>query len=71
MASKQPTPVFVYGTLYALPLLAEILTGDASQLSTIAPLIRPAKVNGVARYGLFGRDYPAAVECEGLKSMAI
>ena len=65
MTTTQPKPVFVYGTLCATPLLAWALTGNSSQVSTIKPLICPARVDGFARYCLHGRDYPAAVECEG------
>ncbi|RSL68849.1 hypothetical protein CEP53_002397 [Fusarium sp. AF-6] len=57
-----PRPLFVYGTLRALPLLAWALTGDASNTSSVAPLARPAKVHGYARHALKNRDYPAVVK---------
>ncbi|KAI8674573.1 putative gamma-glutamylcyclotransferase [Fusarium keratoplasticum] len=62
--NNQPTsrPLFVYGTLRALPLLAWALTGDASNTSTVARLARPAKVYGYARYAVKNRDYPAVVK---------
>ncbi|CAH0047338.1 unnamed protein product [Clonostachys solani] len=59
------TPVFVYGTLCAVPLLAWALMGDASQTDAVKKLIRPARVEGFARYGIKSCDYPAAVKCEG------
>ncbi|RTE71757.1 hypothetical protein BHE90_013831 [Fusarium euwallaceae] len=57
-----PRPLFVYGTLRALPLLAWTLTGDASNINTVAPLARPAKVHGYARYTIKNRDYPAIIK---------
>ncbi|KAF5025996.1 hypothetical protein F66182_1898 [Fusarium sp. NRRL 66182] len=57
-----PRPLFVYGTLRALPLLAWALTGDASKTSAVAPLARPATVHGYARYAVKHGDYPAAVK---------
>ncbi|CAH0042234.1 unnamed protein product [Clonostachys rhizophaga] len=59
------TPVFVYGTLCAVPLLAWALMGDASQTDAVKKLIRPARVEGFARYGIKSCDYPAAVKCDG------
>lgn len=66
-SNTHPKPVFIYGTLCAIPLLAWALTGDSSQVSVVSPLIRRAKVDGFARYRLSNRDYPAAVRCEGSK----
>ncbi|WAO86232.1 Putative gamma-glutamylcyclotransferase [Fusarium falciforme] len=62
--NNQPTPrpLFVYGTLRALPLLAWALTGDASNTSAVARLARPAQVHGYARYAVKDRDYPAVVK---------
>ncbi|KAK0385932.1 hypothetical protein NLU13_3755 [Sarocladium strictum] len=60
-----PRPVFIYGTLCAKPLLAWVLTGSATQADEVASLIRPSKVDDVARYALHGRDYPAAVKKVG------
>jgi gamma-glutamylcyclotransferase (GGCT)/AIG2-like uncharacterized protein YtfP len=60
-----PTPIFIYGTLCATPLLAWALTGDCRNVDLVTPLLRPAKVSGFARYGVRGRDFPAAVECPG------
>ncbi|KAH7238164.1 hypothetical protein BKA59DRAFT_495070 [Fusarium tricinctum] len=59
-----PRPLFVYGTLRALPLLAWALTGDATNTTAIAALARPAIVHGYARYAVLYRDYPAAVKKE-------
>lgn len=60
-----PRLVFIYGTLCAQPLLAWVLTGDASQVEEISALIRSAKVENVARYSLHGCDYPGAIEERG------
>jgi gamma-glutamylcyclotransferase (GGCT)/AIG2-like uncharacterized protein YtfP len=70
--NNQPTPrpLFVYGTLRALPLLAWALTGDASNTSAVAPLARPAKVHGFARYAVKNRGYPAVVKHTGETSTA-
>ena len=57
-----PRLVFIYGTLCAEPLLAWVLTGDATQVDETSTLISPARADNVARYSLHGRDYPAAVK---------
>lgn len=57
-----PRPVFIYGTLCAKPLLAWVVTGNATQTDEITALICPAKVENIARYALHGRDYPAAIK---------
>lgn len=62
MNETTPRPLFVYGTLRALPLLAWALTGDASNTSVVSRLARPAKVHGYARHALKNRDYPAVVK---------
>ncbi|VUC31084.1 unnamed protein product [Clonostachys rosea] len=59
-----PIPLFVYGSLCAVPLLAWALTGDSSNTSAVEYLIRPARVYGFSRYALSGRDYPAAVDSQ-------
>ncbi|RGP74162.1 hypothetical protein FSPOR_1857 [Fusarium sporotrichioides] len=65
MATVPPSrPVFIYGTLRALPLLAWVLTGDDSNTSAVAKLVRPAKVDGYARFALHGKYYPGAVKHE-------
>ncbi|KAF5013347.1 hypothetical protein FDECE_650 [Fusarium decemcellulare] len=60
--STTPRPLFVYGTLQALPLLAWVLTGDASKTSTVEALVQPARIYGYARYALRNQDYPAAIK---------
>ncbi|KAM0350413.1 hypothetical protein ACHAP4_009980 [Fusarium culmorum] len=60
-----PRPLFVYGTLRALPLLVWALTGDATKTSTVADLVRPAKVHGYARYSIHHYDYPAVIKKDG------
>ncbi|CAJ0549708.1 hypothetical protein HG530_014353 [Fusarium avenaceum] len=62
--TSPPRPLFVYGTLRALPLLAWALTGDATNTTDIAAIARPATVHGYARYAVLYRDYPAAVKKE-------
>ncbi|KAF4985272.1 hypothetical protein FGRMN_11244 [Fusarium graminum] len=61
-STDDPRPLFVYGTLQAMPLLAWALTGDAANVDTVAKLARPAKVKGYARYAVRHGDYPAAVK---------
>lgn len=58
-------PVFIYGTLCAKPLLAWALTGDATKTEEISALLRPAKVENIARYALHGLYYPAAIREPG------
>ncbi|KAJ4152400.1 hypothetical protein NW754_004195 [Fusarium falciforme] len=60
--STTPRPLFVYGTLRALPLLSWALTGDASNTKAVLPLLHPAKVHGYARFAIHNRDYPAVVK---------
>ncbi|KAK2011916.1 hypothetical protein LZ32DRAFT_659213 [Colletotrichum eremochloae] len=60
MTSKPPRPALLYGTLGAKPLLPWVLTGDAAQVEEIVTLVCPAKAEGVVRYSLRGRGYPAA-----------
>ncbi|KAK0626206.1 hypothetical protein B0T14DRAFT_534408 [Immersiella caudata] len=60
--STQPRPLFIYGTLRALPLLAWALTGEASQVDTISRLIRKATVKGYKRCSAHHADYPAAIK---------
>jgi gamma-glutamylcyclotransferase (GGCT)/AIG2-like uncharacterized protein YtfP len=62
--STTPTPVFLYGTLRALPLLAWALTGEASQVDAIKGMLRKATVSGYKRCALYGCDYPAAIKDE-------
>ncbi|RSL84298.1 hypothetical protein CEP51_004006 [Fusarium floridanum] len=67
--STTPRPLFVYGTLRALPLLSWALTGDASNTEAVLPLLHPAKVYGYARFALRNRDYPAVVQHEDASSV--
>ncbi|TQN66950.1 hypothetical protein CSHISOI_08492 [Colletotrichum shisoi] len=55
-----PKPIFIYGTRCAKPLLAWALTGDATKTEEMSALLRPAKVEDIARYALHGSDCPAA-----------
>lgn len=63
--SDRPRPLFIYGTLCAMPLLAWALTGEASNATTITKLTRRARVHGYARYSLHNRDYPAVIKQNG------
>ncbi|KAI1751747.1 hypothetical protein F4782DRAFT_176923 [Xylaria castorea] len=46
MSESKPRPLFIYGTLHALPLLAWASTGDASNISAVSKLIQLATVYG-------------------------
>ncbi|KAJ6457477.1 hypothetical protein C8R47DRAFT_1180916 [Mycena vitilis] len=59
--SSSPRPLFIYGTLRAMPLLAWALTGDSSKTATVQPLAQPATVKGYARFSIHHSDYPAVV----------
>ncbi|KAK4141928.1 uncharacterized protein C8A04DRAFT_38709 [Dichotomopilus funicola] len=52
--STTPKPLFVYGTLCALPLLAWALTGEATQVDAIKGMLCKATVSGYKRYALYG-----------------
>ncbi|KAK0708942.1 hypothetical protein B0T26DRAFT_652720 [Lasiosphaeria miniovina] len=62
--STSPKPLFVYGTLRALPLLAWALTGEATQVDAIKGMLRKATVSGYKRCALHDCDYPAAIKDE-------
>jgi gamma-glutamylcyclotransferase (GGCT)/AIG2-like uncharacterized protein YtfP len=64
--SEQPNtrPLFIYGTLRALPLLAWAVTGEASNTAAVAGLARPAKVYGYARFSVRGCDYPGLIQSD-------
>jgi gamma-glutamylcyclotransferase (GGCT)/AIG2-like uncharacterized protein YtfP len=56
-------PLFLYGTLRALPLLAWVVTGNSEKVDEVTPLIRsPAILKGYTRLSLVGKDYPALVK---------
>ncbi|CEI40033.1 hypothetical protein FVEN_g2289 [Fusarium venenatum] len=59
-----PRPVFIYGSLRALPLLAWVLTGDYSNINAVAKFTHPARVNGYARFALHRCDYLATIKHE-------
>lgn len=66
-AASRPQPLFIYGTLCAMPLLSWVLTGDVSTDGTerASRLVRKARVNGYSRVSVHHCDYPAAVEQDG------
>lgn len=45
-----------------MPLLAWALTGDSQKTDVIAPLVKPAKLKGHARFSLPSKDYPALIK---------
>ncbi|KAK3935084.1 hypothetical protein QBC46DRAFT_298790 [Diplogelasinospora grovesii] len=63
--SSEPRPLFIYGTLCALPLLAWAMTGEITKIDEVRPLLRKAMVHGYKRCSLHGRDYPAAIQDTG------
>ena len=62
-STEQPTPrpVFLYGTLRALPFFAWVLTGDPSKVDQVLPLTEPATLTGFACLSVEGKDYPALI----------
>ncbi|KAJ6457487.1 hypothetical protein C8R47DRAFT_1164129 [Mycena vitilis] len=61
MSTKNPRPLFIYGTLRAVPLLAWALTGDSTNIAAVQPLAQPGTVKGYARFSIRHSDYPAVV----------
>ncbi|KAK0438501.1 uncharacterized protein EV420DRAFT_1209270 [Desarmillaria tabescens] len=57
-----PRPLFLYGTLRAMPLLAWALTGDSRKTDVVTPLVKLAELKGYARFSLLGKDYPALIK---------
>ncbi|KAK3349184.1 hypothetical protein B0T25DRAFT_609825 [Lasiosphaeria hispida] len=62
---SEPHPLFIYGTLCALPLLAWAMTGEATKTDKIRPLLQKAIVHGYKQCSLHGRDYPATIKDTG------
>lgn len=52
-------PIFVYGTLMAAPLLAWVLTGDASKTDEVLAQRKLGRITGFSRHIVLGSDYPA------------
>ncbi|KAI1196119.1 AIG2-like protein [Nemania serpens] len=69
MSESKPRPLFIYGTLCALPLLAWALTGDASNISAVSKLIQPATIHGYARFSVKNCDYPAVIKHDAQSSV--
>ncbi|KAI9152007.1 hypothetical protein HJFPF1_09226 [Paramyrothecium foliicola] len=65
LAQPKPKPLFIYGTLSALPMLAWALTGDSTKTTLVAPLVRRAGVKSymgsVIAFGDRAADYPAVI----------
>ncbi|KAG7445506.1 uncharacterized protein BT62DRAFT_932587 [Guyanagaster necrorhizus] len=59
---SQPRPLFLYGTLCAMPLLAWALTGDSRKTKEVETLVQAAYVKGYSRFSLYGKDYPAVIK---------
>ena len=68
----KPRPLFLYGALRALPLLAWAVTGDPAKVDVVKPLVQAARIRGTeyARFALHGRDYPAVVKIEHVDASA-
>lgn len=64
----QPRPLFIYGTLCAKPLLAWVLTGDASNVAAVSRLAHSARVSGFARFAVKNCDYPAIIKHDDARS---
>lgn len=64
MLLEPPRLVFIYGTLRSFPLLAWVLTGDASKVTEVSKLVQPASIRGYARFSVKNCDYPAVIEHE-------
>jgi len=56
-----PRPLFLYGTLKALPLLAWVLSGDPSKVDQVLPLTEPATLTGFSCFAVQNKDYPALI----------
>ncbi|TRX94331.1 hypothetical protein FHL15_004798 [Xylaria flabelliformis] len=59
-SESKPRPLFIYGNLRSLPLLAWLLTGDPSNISAVSKLRQPAIIRGYERGYIKDTDYPAA-----------
>ncbi|KAI0445660.1 hypothetical protein F4803DRAFT_121839 [Xylaria telfairii] len=57
-----PRPLFIYGTLCAMPLLSWVLTGNTKNTAMVARFAQPARINGYARLKIQGRDHAAVVK---------
>jgi len=62
-------PLFLYGTLRAMPLLAWALTGDSRNTHTVQSLVKPAVLRGYMRFSLHGKDYPALIKHDATSSV--
>ncbi|KAG7445496.1 uncharacterized protein BT62DRAFT_1006453 [Guyanagaster necrorhizus] len=60
--TSQPRPLFLYGTLCVMPLLARALTGDSRKTREVETLVQAAYVKGYSRFSLYGKDYPAVIK---------
>jgi gamma-glutamylcyclotransferase (GGCT)/AIG2-like uncharacterized protein YtfP len=67
---ERPRPLFIYGTLCALPLLAWAMTGEATRTADVSDLLQPAQVKGYKRVAVSHGDYPAAVESDSGSSIS-
>ncbi|KAK4148554.1 hypothetical protein C8A00DRAFT_47611 [Chaetomidium leptoderma] len=63
--SSPPRPLFIYGTLRALPLLAWAITGDSSRADEMPALLQNGVVSDCKRCPVRGSDYPAAIKSSG------
>ncbi|KAF8899518.1 hypothetical protein CPB84DRAFT_1143792 [Gymnopilus junonius] len=56
-----PRPLFLYGTLRALPLLAWAITGDPKNVDHVRSLTHPSLLRGFFRTSIAGKDFPALI----------
>ncbi len=47
-----------------MPLLAWAIAGDSQREDIVKPLVKPAHLNGYARFSLVDRDYPGVLKHE-------
>lgn len=57
-----PRPLFLYGTMRAMPILAWLLTEDSRNTDIVLRLVKPAHIKGYARFTVLGKDYPAVIK---------
>jgi len=55
-------PLFLYGTLMAKPLLAWLLSGEATNIDIVEQNTEKAVLHGYLRRNVAGKDYPALIK---------
>ncbi|KAK3988534.1 hypothetical protein QBC44DRAFT_215152, partial [Cladorrhinum sp. PSN332] len=54
-------PLFIYGTLCAMPMLALVITGDSSKVEEVSQLVQKGTVWGWRRFNIHKSYYPTAL----------